>query len=171
MDDYKIIIYILAAAAYFLITQWRKAFKSDADTDERPPREQQTYREQPPRPVTSFEDILREMQPQAQKATQEAKERVQEAVTQTLSPVTSQAATATQRKYKSYEGPAPKALSWEKPAEALEAAKRSKLHREKSYDGYEKKQQASSKYAKLLKNPSTAREAVILSEIFNRKYS
>ncbi|RIJ41582.1 hypothetical protein [Pontibacter oryzae] len=167
MDDYKIIIYILAAAAYFLITQWRKAFKSDTDTDERPPREQQTYREQPPRPVTSFEDILREMQPKAKRATQEARERVQEAVTQTIPTV---AATTTQSKYKSYEGPAPKVLSWEKPAEALEAAKRSRLHREKSFDAYERKRRVSSKYAEILKNPTTARDAVILSEIFNRKY-
>ncbi|WP_266205687.1 hypothetical protein [Pontibacter kalidii] len=176
MDDFKIIIYILAAVAYFVLTQWRKAFKGGAEVEEEEELEprRQRPRHQPPKPITSFEDILRELQPkmeqarqQGQEVVQQAKERTRELAQPAMAPV----AEAT-RKYRNYDEIAPKVLSWEKKAEAIEAAKQSSLRRQAGFTAYEQpRKPATSRYAEMLRNPATARDAVILSEIFNRKYS
>ncbi|WP_439882997.1 hypothetical protein ACSX1A_07470 [Pontibacter sp. MBLB2868] len=170
MDDFKIILYILAAVAYFLFTQWRKAFKTP-DEDELPaPRNQKGATDYPSKPSTSFEDILRELQPKAEKGraiVEAAKEKVQENIPP-LAPVM-----PAEIKYKSYEDKAPRALSWEKTAEALEAAKRSGKRNKPVFEAYEKevRLQRTSHYAKLLRNPTTVRDAIILTEILNRKYN
>ncbi|MBC5991639.1 hypothetical protein [Pontibacter cellulosilyticus] len=173
MDDFKIILYILAAVAYFLFMQWRKAFNTPGDEqDEVEPRPQQQRRvqpQQPQRPVTSFEDILRELQPKAEKGRAEL-ETVKEKAKEVMAPVVRDEDVVP--KYKSYEQPAPKVLSWEKAAEALEAKKRSKQRRQPLFEAYaQDKEVTKSRYAAMLQNPATVRDAVILSEIFNRKYS
>lgn len=175
MEDLQIIIYILAAVAYFIITQWRKAFSGgdeDVDVEPRRPRPQQ----QPPKPVTSFEDILRELQPkldqanrQGQEVVQQTKERTREIVQTAPAMVPAEAPA---RKYKNYDEVAPKALSWEKRAEAIEAAKQSKLREQKSIREAEPARVTrTNRYKEMLRNPASARDAVILSEIFNRRYS
>ncbi|WP_276496028.1 hypothetical protein [Pontibacter litorisediminis] len=172
MDDFKIIIYILAAVAYFLLTQWRKAFKGgedeDVDVESRRPRQQTST------PVTSFEDILRELQPKmnearrkGQEVVQQAKERTREQVQPLMPPVAE-----TAPKYRSYENISPKVLSWEKKAEAIEAAKQAKLRRQDVFKPYAQQHPINtSRYAEMLRNPASAREAIILTEIFNRKYN
>ncbi|MFD2515669.1 hypothetical protein ACFSRY_17485 [Pontibacter locisalis] len=172
MDDFKIILYILAAVAYFLLTQWRKAFKSPGEDEEELPQPKRKRVDQdfPNRPVTSFEDILRELQPKAEKGKaviESAREEVRGNVPP-LAPVL-----VPERKYNNYEDVAPRALSWEKRAEAIEAAKNSAMKREKAFKVYEQEErkQPTNPYAALLKNPATVRDAVILTEIFNRKYS
>ncbi|ARS34893.1 hypothetical protein [Pontibacter actiniarum] len=174
MDDFKIILYILAAAAYFLFMQWRKAFKGDEGDVDVEPRRPHPRRQQPERPVTSFEDILRELQPKAERGkelVQEAKERGREKAQQVVPPL-APVAEAPAKKYKSYEDVAPRVLSWEKPAEAREAAKQSRLQPKSEFEAYEKERVLEqNKYARLLRNPASARDAVILAEIINRKYS
>lgn len=133
-------------------------------------------RQQPPKPVTSFEDILRELQPKVEQAKQEGQQVVRQASersevsTQNL-PQTATAAKPAP-KYRNYENSTPKVLSWEKRAEAIEAAKNSKfLNQDLSSIPSQKTERVTNKYAKMLRNPASARDAVILSEIFNRKYS
>ncbi|MCX2739240.1 hypothetical protein [Pontibacter anaerobius] len=176
MDDFKIIIYILAAVAYFLLTQWRKAFKGGDEEEVEVDRERRTPRQHPARPVTSFEDMLRELQPKVEQAKQQGQEVVQQAKERVrdLSPSAPTLAPETEfpRKYKNYEDNAPRILSWEKRAEAIEAAKQSKLSRKEPFLAYEQQHAPKvNRYAEMLHNPVTARDAVILSEIFNRKYS
>lgn len=174
MEDLQIIIYILAAVAYFIITQWRKAFSGgdeDVDVEPRRPRQQQ-----PPKPVTSFEDILRELQPKLDQANRKGQEVVQQTKERTreiVQPAPAMApAEAPARKYKNYDEVAPKALSWEKRAEAIEAAKQSKLREQKSVREAEPARATrTNRYKEMLRNPASARDAVILSEIFNRRYS
>ncbi|PTX20112.1 hypothetical protein C8N40_103187 [Pontibacter mucosus] len=174
MEDLQIIIYILAAVAYFIITQWRKAFSGgDEDVDVEPRRARP---QQPPKPVTSFEDILRELQPkldqanrQGQEVVRQTKERAREIVQPAPAMVPAEAPA---RKYKNYDEVAPKALSWEKRAEAIEAAKQSKLREQKTTrDAEPVRVTRTNRYKEMLRNPATARDAVILSEIFNRRYS
>ncbi|GAB3195528.1 hypothetical protein ABID22_001516 [Pontibacter aydingkolensis] len=173
MDDFKIILYILAAVAYFLFTQWRKAFNTPGDKEqemeEQKPQRRRVEPQQPQRPVTSFEDILRELQPKVDKGRAEAeiaRERVREIVTP---PVIAEERVP---KYKSYEGTTQKALSWENAADAREAKRRSKEMREPVFKAYAQESEApTSRYAKLLRNPASVKEAFILTEIFNRKYN
>lgn len=173
MDDFKIIIYILAAAAYFLLTQWRKAFKGgeDEEADVEPRRQHR----QPAKPVTSFEDILRELQPKVEQARRQGQEVVQqgeERAKELVKPVIAKAETVLEApvKYKSYETMAPRVLSWEKKAEAIEAAKNAALLRQESFKAYDRERPQANRYAALLRNPASAREAFVLSEIFKRKY-
>lgn len=174
MEDLQIIIYILAAVAYFIITQWRKAFHGgDEDVDVEPRRPRQQH---PTKPVTSFEDILRELQPkldqanrQGQEVVRQTKERAREIVQPAPAMVPAEAPA---RKYKNYDEGAPKALSWEKRAEAIEAAKQSKLREQKSVREAEPARVSrTNRYKEMLRNPASARDAVVLSEIFNRRYS
>ena len=178
MDDFKIIIYILAAVAYFILTQWRKAFKGGAEDEEADvePRRVRPRQQQPERPVTSFEDILRELQPKAEQARQRGQEVIQQAK-EKVGPLEAQPvpplapAAEVVSKYRSYENMAPKVLSWEKRAEAIEASKRSALRRQEAFEPYEIKASATNRYAQILRNPASAREAFVLSEIFNRRYN
>ncbi|WP_299821888.1 hypothetical protein [uncultured Pontibacter sp.] len=172
MDDFKIILYILAAVAYFLFSQWRKAFNSsDAREDEAPakPQQRRVQPQQPARPVTSFEDILRELQPKMEKGRAEvenARERAREVIPPVMATVESAP------KYRNYDDMAPKALSWEKPAEAIQAQRRSDARKQPIFKGNtESLNTKPSRYAAMLQNPATVRDAVILSEIFNRKYT
>ncbi|GHA58523.1 hypothetical protein [Pontibacter akesuensis] len=171
MEDYKIILYILAAVAYFVITQWRKAFKSPnkrEDQVENLPRPKQQAR--PAQPVTSFEDILRELQPKAEQAKEtvkpmvkQAQEFVQEKVLPPLAPAAN--------KYNTYEDKPARALSWEKPAEAMEAAKQSRLRQKIAFAPSDVGRVVKpNRYAEMLSKPGSARDAFVLSEIFNRKY-
>jgi len=182
MEDIQLILYILAAVAYFLFMQWRKAFKGPDDvTDAKEQNDKSVARRQvsqsrpqhPPRPVTSFEDILRELKPKAEQARQEertAYEAVQEELRQQPelqpAPVVEES-----RRYRSYEGAAPRVFSWEKPAEALEMTKQAKFRQQQAFAPYTSAPALVSSYARLLRNPASVREAVILSEILNRKYN
>ncbi|MEJ8802257.1 hypothetical protein [Pontibacter sp. H249] len=171
MEDFKIILYILAAVAYFLFTQWRKAFSAPEQEEEerpKPKRVQQQQPQQPPRPVTSFEDILRELQPKMEQDRAEpipAREFARE-----VTPAPLATATESTTKYKSYEQAAPKILSWEKKAEAIEAQKRSMERRQPVFKAYNQEKAPESRYAKLLRNPTTVKDAVILTEILKRKF-
>ncbi len=170
MDDIKIILYILAAVAYFLFTQWRKAFQSPEEQEKQVP-EQQKRRapsRQPARPATSFEDILRELQPKLDRGKDVVIETVTEKKEELMPPLV--AATA-KPKYRNYEEDIPKVLSWEKAAEARDLQKQFKLRSKSPFTAYAQEEAPTSKYAKMLRNPATVRDAVILSEIFNRKYN
>ena len=171
MDDIQFILYILAAVAYFLFMQWRKAFQtpSEQEEEEQPQRRRPQQPQQPQRPVTSFEDILRELQPKAEKARAEfetAKEKVKETVLPVI--IAEEAAP----KYKNYDQMPPKALSWEKKLEAKEAQKRAQERRQPVFKAYAQEQHVpESRYARMLRNPATVKDAFILSEIFRRKYN
>ncbi|TPE45779.1 hypothetical protein [Pontibacter mangrovi] len=174
MDDFKIIIYILAAVAYFLFSQWRKAFSGD-DRDDQEEKELpvRPRTSQPSKPVTSFEDILRELQPKMQQAEERGREVVRQQKERSLEEAgrALQQAPAPAAKYKSYEDAAPKVLSWEKRAEAIEAAKKSKLRGHEHFKPYDlERLPKANRYGEMLRNPATAREAFVLSEIFKRKY-
>ncbi|OKL41440.1 hypothetical protein [Pontibacter flavimaris] len=174
MDDFKIVIYILAAVAYFVLTQWRKAFKGGPEAEEEEPEPRRNRPHHPLKPATSFEDILRELQPKLEQARQQGQEVVQQAKERTrelAQPAMVPAAEAVP-KYRNYDEMAPKVLSWEKKAEAIEAAKQSSLRRKASFTAYEQPRKPTANlFAEMLRNPATARDAVILSEIFNRRYT
>ncbi|MFD2999122.1 hypothetical protein ACFS7Z_02020 [Pontibacter toksunensis] len=171
MEDYYIILYAIAAVVYFIFMQWRKAFNSPSeDADVEVPK-QEGRPQYPNRPPTSFEDILRELQPKVERAEAKVKpivENAKEQAKQVAGPLSP--AAELPPKYRNYETEVPKVMSWEKKAEEREAARltehlRSRLFKEETIEG--KKQ---SKYSKILQNPNAAREAFVLSEIFKRKY-
>ena len=171
MDDYKIILYILAAVAYFLFNAWRKAFKGD-DTVAPPPVQQgqepkqvatQQTRPVPQRPAmppTSFEDILRELQPKLERAKEVARPVLEKPV----------AEAKPEPAFSKYEQSQP-ALSLENPAEAKEAARRTQRKNIPAFEAYVQKPVAiENRYAALLRNPVTVRDAVIVSEILKPKF-
>ncbi|WP_162053936.1 hypothetical protein [Pontibacter pamirensis] len=170
MEDYYIILYALAAVIYFIFMQWRKAFNSpsdDADV-EVPPQERRP--QQPNRPPISFEDILRELQPKMERAEERGKsivENAKEKAQQVAGPVAP--APEAPPKYRNYETEVPMVMSWERKAAEREAARQSEEIRQRLFKA-ETEQVKKSKYAKLLQNPTTARDAFVLTEIFKRKY-
>lgn len=168
MEDIQLIIYIILAVAYFILVQWRKAFKSPGKERPNPNRENRGKKvQQPQRPVTSFEDILRELQPKAEQAKQKGREAMEKAKERLPQPTPVVEAP----KYKSLETLPGKAVSLEKSLEAQKAAARAREAQQPGYDVYERKQRKSvSRYARMLQNPASARDAVVLAEIFNRKY-
>lgn len=176
MEDFKLILYILAIVAYFIYTAWRKAFKTP---DDQAPPQQSPQRERPvprampspapePRPrrpatpATSFEDILREMQSKMDKANQEGRQPAEKAkpvYTPAPQPVT-------------YETAPTRALSLEVPEEARLYERKVKARREGIPDLIIKPRYETPKanvYAQMLHNPQSIRQAFILTEIFNRK--
>ncbi|GAB3531573.1 hypothetical protein GCM10027443_14060 [Pontibacter brevis] len=171
MEDYMIILYALAAVVYFIYMQWRKAFNSpseDADVDVP---KQEGRPQSPNRPATSFEDILRELQPKMERAGEKGKsvvENAKEQARQVTGPIAPPATEAVP-KYRNYETEAPKFMSWEKKAEERQAARQSEEVRKRLFQA-EAEQAKETKYAKLLRNPNAAREAFVLTEIFKRKY-
>lgn len=174
MEDFKLILYILAAVAYFVFMQWRKAFNTPKDEADATPRKQEGRAPYPAKPATSFEDILRELQPKLEQAEARGKavaNKTKELVRLPGAPLAPVAAATPI--VKNYEDPAPgiKVLSWENPAEARLAARLLDERRTRNqFTSYEKQQATGNKYASLLRNPASARDAVILTEIFNRKY-
>ena len=172
MEDFTIILYALAAVAYFIFTQWRKAFNSPSeDADVEVPEQERRPPPQPNRPATSFEDILRELQPKMERAEERGKsvvEKAKEQARQVAAPMVPAEAPAS--KYKNYEGTAPKALSWEKPAEARQAARQSEELRKRLFQQDVDQVAEKSKYAAMVQSPESVREAFVLSEIFKRKY-
>ncbi|MBF9253819.1 hypothetical protein I2I11_10985 [Pontibacter sp. 172403-2] len=171
MEDYKIILYILLGVAYLIYTNWRKAFKGPDDVDlpedKRYTADGKPLRPQrPQQPATSFEDILRELQPKAQRA----KEKGEQLVTATKEKSREGLDTISPAPVIDYDNTGAKVLSWEKPAEARQALRQSQQRRESSFKAYEKSRPGRNRYQELLSNPNTAREAFILSEIFQRKY-
>jgi ATP-dependent exoDNAse (exonuclease V) beta subunit len=173
MEDFKLILYVLAAVAYFIFMQWRKAFKAPKDDADVEPSKQERRPPAPARPVTSFEDILRELQPKMEQA--EAREKTVLGKTKELpKPLAIPTAPVPEKtpKYRNYEDVAPKALSWEKPAEARQMARQvEERHRKLQVLETSAKAVKKNRYAELLRNPASVRDAIILTEIFNRKFS
>lgn len=180
MEDFKLILYILAIVAYFIYTAWRKAFKTpDEDgrppaPNERPVQERPTPRpvpttssqprqQRPMAPATSFEDILREMQSKMERANEQHKAPVEQP-TPVLQPIS---------KPVSKERIPNRALSLENPEQAR-LYKQQRKERLAAADAlYETKKQerrvVPNVYGELLHNPQSVRQAFIFSEIFNRK--
>ena len=171
MDDYKILIYILLAAASFLFTNWKKFFKGVDDPAQpkrfRDPNEGPIKRPQtnqnPGAPATSFDDILQELQPKVEQAKEQGRE-VYEKVREPLrkEPVII---------VKSLEKPIAAPVSLEDPRQAKEFARK---RQERTTLAAIPKQQAqvtrrTPTHADLLRSPGGIREAFILSEILNRK--
>lgn len=180
MEDFKFIFYILLAVAYFLFTNWRKFMKGIdeepkkfRDPDASPEQPYAEPRQHPQRqntpPPTSFEDILRELQPKAERAQQQAKTTVETVKAEIPVPVE-------KPKYRNYEAEyASRAQSYsdERLAEARESSRRSQeVRRKQAFEPYAKpKEKQKERVAvELLRNPTTAREAFILSEILQRRY-
>lgn len=183
MEDFKLILYILAIVAYFIYTAWRRAFKTPDDdgrppapTQERQERERpmprpmtaspsqpQPRQQRPAGPATSFEDILREMQSKMERANDQHRAPVE--------PPKPAPKPIPQPSYKEREPM--RALSLEIPAQARKYDQQRKERREASDAISEiKRLQNIPKpniYAALLRSPQGARQAFILSEIFNRK--
>lgn len=170
MEDFKLILYVLAAVAYFIFMQWRKAFNAPNDDADVEPRKQERRAPYPVKPATSFEDILRELQPKLDQGEAKGKA-VMERSKEPARPFETPVAPVLEAKslVRSYEDTAPRALSWEKPAEAMQAARNLEDRRNRKRFGH-KYQAPINRYATLLRNPLSARDAVILTEIFNRKY-
>lgn len=171
MEDYKFIIYILLAVAYFLFTNWRKFMKG---VEEEPkkfrdpnagPEPSRPLPKQPGAPPTSFEDILRELQPKVERAREEVK-----ATVETVKPEVEKYV----GKYRNYDTEyASKVYTDERLAEAKEISRRTQeARRTQAFVPYAQNTQQEKKSIalELLRNPATAREAFILSEIFQRKY-
>lgn len=181
MEDFKFIFYIVLAVAYFLFTNWRKFMKGideepkkfrdpDAGPEQPQPKPQQQHR--PSAPSTSFGDILRELQPKVERARERAKTTVETATAQIPTPPLVE-----KPKYRNYEAEyAVKSQSYtdERLAEAREISRRTQEVRRKEafvpYAQIAKKEQSGKIAVELLRNPTTAREAFILSEIFQRRY-
>lgn len=163
MEDFKVIFYILLAIGYFIFSFFRKNFKEDKSQPKkfRDENEPPVYRPQqrPPVPVTSFEDILRELQPKVEQAKTQAREVAHRPAPQMV-PVQAPVA-------RTYESPVREAVS-------LETAlpKRKSVDRQATFEPYVQRKTAAFKSfdPSILRNPQTARDAFILSEIFNRKY-
>lgn len=190
MEDFKLILYVLAIVAYFIYNAWRKAFKTpdedgrpDASPKERPQRERPardlTTQERPaPRPIpaapsqprqarpavpaTSFEDILREMQSKMERANEQHKAPV-EKPKPVLQPITQPVAKTEPRRTLSLEDP--------EQARAYELQRRERLATAEAsrQTKMQSRKTAPNQYAELLQNPATIRQAFIMSEIFNRK--
>ena len=163
MEDFKVIFYILLAVGYFVFSFLRKYFKEDPSQpkkfrDENEPPVQRPI-QRPTVPVTSFEDILRELQPKMEQAKAQSREIVYE---QPAQPVYAETA-----KVSAYEHKAPEAISLEQ-----RMPKRPPIERQASFEPYTIKPTYSLRKfdPSILRNPTTARDALILSEIFNRKY-
>ncbi|WP_299699880.1 hypothetical protein [uncultured Pontibacter sp.] len=181
MEDFKLILYILAIVAYFIYTAWRKAFKTPDDDGRPDAPQEQPQRERPaPRPIstqqpqprqqqrpsapaTSFEDILREMQTKMERVNEQNRPPV-EKPKPVLQPVMQPAAK---------ERVPMRALSLEDPEQARLYNKKRKDRIEAADALYEIKKQerkvVPNVYGELLHNPQSIRQAFILSEIFNRK--
>lgn len=180
MEDFKLILYILAIVAYFIYTAWRKAFKTPDDDgrppapQEQPPRErpaprampsqpQPRQQQRPSGPATSFEDILREMQSKMERANEQNRAPVEKP-----KPVLQPAMQPVVR-----EREATRALSLEDPEQARLYNLKRKERLAASDKLFEAKKQerkaAPNIYSELLHNPQSVRQAFILSEIFNRK--
>ncbi|SIQ97502.1 hypothetical protein [Pontibacter lucknowensis] len=180
MEDFKLILYILAIVAYFIYTAWRKAFNTPDDDgrppapQERSPQERQAPRpiptaqtqprqQRPSAPATSFEDILREMQSKMERANEQNRAPVEKP-----KPVLQPVLQPTAREQKP-----PRALSLENPEQARLYNQQRKERIAAADALYEAKKQeriaVPNVYAQLLHNPQSVRQAFILSEIFNRK--
>ena len=190
MEDFKLILYILAIVAYFIYTSWRKAFKTpdeekkprtpverpvpDRSARERLPRERPTplpipattsqpRQQRPSAPATSFEDILREMQSKMERANEQNKAPVEQprpVLQPTLQPTFR---TEEPRRVLSLENP--------EQARAYEQERRGRLATAEAVRQAKKqnRQPVPNRYAELLNNPESVRQAFIMSEIFNRK--
>jgi len=171
MEDYKILLYILLGVAYLIFTNWRKAFKNTDEAglpeDERYTSDGKPIRPQrPQQPATSFEDILRELQPKAQRA----KAKGEELVAAVKEKAREELAPGPQVSIVNYDDVKPRVLSWEKPAEAREALRQSQQRRVSSFKAYDQQQPSKNRYKYLLSNAAAAREAFVMAEIFKRKY-
>ncbi|WP_347159280.1 hypothetical protein [Pontibacter chitinilyticus] len=171
MEDYKILIYILLGVAYLIFMNWRKAFKDPNEAnlpeEDAPSPAKRIRPQRPPAPATSFEEMLRQLQPKAEQAQAKGEELViiaKEKAQQVFTPEPK----VTVIDYET--APAQRALSWEKRAEALEAARHSQQRRQSGFSAYDKPQPPKQRYQELLQDPASARDAFILSEIFQRKY-
>jgi hypothetical protein len=166
MEDFKVIFYILLAVGYFLFSFFRKYFKEDNTQPKKfrdenaPPVERPQPQRKPAVPVTSFEDILRELQPKMEQAKAQTREVVYD------KPV-KQFQTVETPSISKYEHQAPAAVSLERST-----ANRSRIERKPVFENYEiKPKVALRKFdPSVLRNPTSARDAFVLSEIFNRKY-
>lgn len=174
MEDFKLILYVLAAVAYFIFMQWRKAFNAPDEDADVEPRKQERRAPFPTKPATSFEDILRELQPKLDRAEAKGKAIIEKTKEQDRSLETPTPSYMEKRPVvKNYEDlvQTPKALSWENPAEARLAKRLSEERRISSnFANYEKPTAIQNKYASLLRNPVSVRDAVVLKEILTRKY-
>lgn len=163
MEDFKVIFYILLAVGYLLFSFLRKYFKEDQSQPKKFRDENEPPVQRPqPRPLvpaTSFEEILRELQPKVEQAKAQGRELAE----QTFRPV----ATAEAPVIRAYEHQAPTAVSLEKTMPT-----RKPIDRQASFGAYTIKQQPRLRKfdPSILRNPETARDAFILSEIFNRRY-
>ncbi|MEJ8756616.1 hypothetical protein WG947_06395 [Pontibacter sp. H259] len=165
MEDFKVIFYILLAVGYFVFSFLRKYFKEDPSQpkkfrDENEPPVQRPV-QRPPVPVTSFEDILRELQPKMEQAKAQTKEVV------TYEQPVKPAYSAETAKVSTYEHKAPEAISLEE-----RMIKKPRVERQASFEPYSIKPTYTLRKfdPSILRNPTTARDAFILSEIFNRRY-
>lgn len=164
MEDFKIIFYILLAVGYFLFSFFRKYFKEDQSQPKKfrdenePPVARPQHR--PAVPVTSFEDILRELQPKMEQAKTQPREFTYEKPVKEFRTVETPNVSV-------YEHQAPAAVSLEKTM-----PKRKPIERTASFEHYELKPKVALRKfdPSILRNPTTARDAFILSEIFNRRY-
>lgn len=182
MEDFKLIMYVLAIVAYFIYTAWRKAFKTpDERPDapqverERPQREQPAQRPIPPAqpqqrqqrpqaPATSFEDILREMQTKMERANEQATKPVEKPKPALKKPMMQAAMEEREAK---------RALTLENPEQAriYNQQRKERLAAADAINeaNKQKRNQVPNIYGQLLHNPQSVRQAFILSEIFNRK--
>lgn len=196
MEDIKPIIYVLLAVAYFLFQTWRKAFKTNDEAtppdevprrgralpeeeDRLPPPPQQKptpQRQRPAVPATSFEDILRELQPKAEKAKEQGRatvERAKEVIPPAPQPVYESAPQPVAERKLSKDF-TPRVLSWEEAAEQRATARKADRARTALLDTRDKKYALKSKTAnnigEILRDKNSVQQAFILSEVFKRKY-
>lgn len=190
MEDFKLILYILAIIAYFIYNAWRKAFNTpDQETPppvkrENPQRERssplplpnpiptsqpQARQQRPAVPATSFEDILREMQSKMERAKEQHRPTVekpkpepkpQPMIVPTYQPVAK-------------EWEPKRALSLENP-DYIKQYNRSREERLATAEAQQEAKKLERRaipnvYGELLRNPQSVRQAFILSEVFNRK--
>lgn len=165
MEDFKVIFYILLAIGYFIFNFYRKNFKEDNSQpkkfrDENEPPVQRPQ-QRAPVPVTSFEDILRELQPKMEQAKTTAR-----TIVEPKRPVP-QMATVEAPVARSYEAPRREPISLE-----AQQPKRRTIDRQAAFEPYVQRKSTvlRSFDPSILRNPQTARDAFILSEIFNRRY-
>lgn len=163
MEDFKFLLYILAAVIFFVIQMWRKAFKTPSQTRTTPaatPKARPVTT--PALPSTSYQDILKEMQASGERAKEIIIAPSPERMPAEKTTTEAKTLERTESRAKSLETiiVTPKEII-RKPS-AIELARQPKpkiiISTAQPVN-----------YQRLLQNPQNVRAAFILSEILNRR--
>lgn len=177
MDNIENYLYVLFAVIY-IISRIIKARNKQAKSKQpqqtqkqsplgQQPRAVQPQNQQRPKKTFSFEDILKEFEknlagPEEEEYAHERPLPVEEIRHEKPTPVPVKPAETTPNPYQSYTGSSAKTIKEEIELESKTTFVRS--------DNYVLKENVASEYIKMLQDPQGFKNAIVLSEIINKKY-